>query len=105
MACLLRHAPTGRRHDTGTHPMRHAGLSTAMCTSAPFVLIGVFVVLVMAVTAALPAHMVSLLRESGLSEAWAITGACQHWPGAGVRAGACCTFFEHHVDVHMSPTA
>mgnify|MGYP003557450472 CR=1 FL=1 len=38
-----------------------------------FLLVGGFVVLVMGATAALPPHMVRLLRESGQSEAWAIT--------------------------------
>ena len=37
-----------------------------------FWLIGVFVVLLLGVTAALPAHMIALLRESGLSERWVI---------------------------------
>jgi predicted MFS family arabinose efflux permease len=40
--------------------------------STPFLLMGVFVVIMMAVTAALPAHMVSLLRENGLSEVWVV---------------------------------
>lgn len=40
--------------------------------SAPFWLAGIFVVTFMAITAALPPHMVSLLREAGMSEAWAI---------------------------------
>ena len=34
--------------------------------------LGVFTVLLMAVTAAVPPHLVSLLRESGLSAAWAV---------------------------------
>jgi hypothetical protein len=38
-----------------------------------FWLLGVFIVLLMMVTSALPAHMVSLLRESGMSERWALT--------------------------------
>ena len=56
--------------------------------SAPFLLIGVFVVLLMAVTAALPAHMVSLLRENGLREAWviAIPASIGVHPGAGAAA-------------------
>ena len=37
-----------------------------------FWLIGVFVVLLLGVTAAMPAHMIELLRESGLSERWVI---------------------------------
>ena len=38
--------------------------------SAPFLLIAVFIVLMMGVTVALPAHMISLLRENGLEETW-----------------------------------
>ena len=38
--------------------------------SVPFMLVGVFVVLTMGVTAALPTHMVTLLRESGMGESW-----------------------------------
>ena len=34
--------------------------------------LSVFVVLMMGTTAALPPHLVSLLRETGMSEAWAI---------------------------------
>jgi len=69
--------------------------------SAPFLLIGVFVVLMMAVTAALPAHMVSLLRENGLSETWAIAipasiGAIQ------VLGRLLLYYFEHHFDLHRA---
>ncbi len=38
----------------------------------PFWLLAVFMVLMMAVTAALPAHMIALLQEAGLSAAWVI---------------------------------
>ena len=69
--------------------------------SAPFLLIGVFVVLMMAVTAALPAHMVSLLREYGLGETWAIAipasiGAIQ------VLGRLLLYYFEHHFDLHRA---
>ncbi|RYX92138.1 MAG: MFS transporter [Comamonadaceae bacterium] len=69
--------------------------------SAPFLLIGVFVVLMMAITSALPAHMISLLRENGLGEAWVIVipasiGVIQ------VLGRALLYFFEHHFDVHMA---
>ncbi len=69
--------------------------------SAPYLLIGLFVVLMMAVTAALPAHMVSLLRENGLSEAWAIAipasiGVIQ------VLGRMLLYFFEHRFDLHTA---
>jgi hypothetical protein len=55
----------------------------------------------MAVTVALPAHMVSLLRENGLSEAWVIAipasmGVIQ------VLGRLLMYFFEHHFDMHLA---
>ena len=74
---------------------------TRLMRSAPFLLIGVFVMLMMAVTVALPAHMVNLLRENGLSEAWVIAipasiGVIQ------VLGRLLLFFFEHHFDLHMA---
>ncbi len=68
--------------------------------SAPYLLVGVFIVLLMGVTAALPAHMVSLLRSYGLSETWVIAvpaavGLLQ------VGGRALLFFFEHHLDLHQ----
>lgn len=69
--------------------------------SAPFLLLGVFVVIMMAITAALPAHMVSLLRENGLSEVWVVAipasiGVIQ------VVGRALLYFFESRYDVHLA---
>src|SRR5512133_3829306 len=69
--------------------------------SAPFLLIGVFVVGMMGVTAALPPHMISLLRGNGLPEAWVIAipasiGAIQ------VLGRLLLFFFEHHFDLHLA---
>lgn len=69
--------------------------------SAPFLLIGVFVVLMMGVTAALPPHMVALLRGAGLSEAWVIAipasiGLVQ------VLGRLLLFFFEHRFDLHRA---
>jgi MFS family permease len=63
--------------------------------------VGLFLVLMMAVTVALPAHMVNLLREHGMSEAWAIAvpasiGVIQ------VAGRLLMYFFEHHLDVHRA---
>jgi MFS family permease len=60
-----------------------------------------FVVLLMGVTSALPAHMVSLLRESGMSESWAIAvpasmGVLQVIGRLGLYVA------EHRVDVHAT---
>jgi MFS family permease len=68
--------------------------------SAPYLLVGLFIVLLMGVTAALPAHMVSLLRSYGLSEAWVIAipaavGLLQ------VGGRALLFFFEHHLNPHQ----
>ncbi|WP_233259620.1 MFS transporter [Ramlibacter sp. WS9] len=69
--------------------------------SAPFLLIGVFVVGMMGVTAALPPHMISLLRGTGLAEAWVIAipasiGLVQ------VLGRLLLFFFEHHFDLHVA---
>ncbi|MCM2251752.1 MAG: MFS transporter [Ramlibacter sp.] len=73
----------------------------AYLRSAPFLLIGVFVVGMMAVTAALPPHMISLLRGNGLAEAWVIAipaaiGVIQ------VLGRLLLYFFEHHFDLHRA---
>jgi MFS family permease len=70
-------------------------------SSPAFIFLSVFVVLMMGVTASLPAHMVSLLRESGLSEAWAVAipaamGVIQ------VLGRLLLYFFEHHFDLHLA---
>jgi MFS family permease len=66
-----------------------------------FWLIGVFVVLLLGVTAAMPAHMIELLRESGLSERWviltpALIGAMQ------VVGRMTLYVLEKKVNVHMT---
>lgn len=74
---------------------------SAYLRSAPFLLIGVFVVCTMAVAAALPPHMISLLRGAGLAEAWVIAipasiGALQ------VVGRLLLFFFEHRFDIHVA---
>ena len=98
---VLRNAPLRRvASGAGDRPSRPASISHHL-RSAPFLLIGVFTVLLMAVTAALPPHMVSLLRGAGLPEAWAIAvpasiGLVQ------VLGRALLYFFEHHFDLHLA---
>jgi MFS family permease len=63
--------------------------------------LGVFIVLLMAVNAAVPPHLVSLLRESGLSTAWAVTlpasiGALQVLGRLALYAS------ERRLDVHAA---
>lgn len=89
----------GARQLTPQRP-RKAALSPYLRSPA-FLLLGVFVVLMMGVTAALPAHMVSLLRETGLQEAWVIAipatlGVVQ------VLGRLLLYFFEQRLDVHMA---
>lgn len=96
---LLRHAPRAQASaaSDGAAP-------TAMrrhLLGGPFLLIGAFIVLLMAVTAALPAHLVSLLRENALPEAWVIAvpasiGLLQ------VLGRMLLYFFEHHLDRHQT---
>jgi MFS family permease len=95
-ALTLRDAPkaVARSSSASTSPSAHL-------RSAPFLLIGVFVVAMMGVTAALPAHMISLLRENGLAEAWVIAipasiGVVQ------VFGRLLLFFFEHHFNLHLA---
>lgn len=99
-ALTLRGAPRPEPHGASGHAATPQNLSRHL-RSAPFLLIGVFVILMMAVTVALPAHMVSLLRENGLSEAWVIAipasiGLIQ------VLGRLLLYFFEHHFDLHLA---
>ena len=64
-----------------------------------FALVGVFQVLMMAVTVAIAAHLVSLLQESGMSAVWAVAlpasmGLVQ------VVGRSMLFFFEHRTSVH-----
>jgi MFS family permease len=75
--------------------------ASAYLRSPPFLLIGVFVVCMMGITAALPPHMISLLRGNGLAETWVIAipasiGVLQ------VLGRLLLFFFEHHFDVHLA---
>lgn len=99
-AVLLRDAPPApAAGDTGKAESPRAHLR-----SAPFLLIGVFVICMMGVTAALPPHMISLLRGTGLAEAWVIAipasiGLIQ------VLGRLLLYFFEHHFDLHLANRA
>jgi predicted MFS family arabinose efflux permease len=105
-ALVLRGARAGTsRPLQGTAPEAHGDAAARRGTlarhlrSTPFLMLGVFVVLMMGVTAAMPAHLVQMLREQGLSEAWVIAvpasiGALQ------VFGRLLLYFFEHRMDVH-----
>lgn len=73
----------------------------SLLRSAPFLLIGVFVIGMMGITAAIPPHLISLLREAGLHEAWVIAipatiGVVQ------VLGRLLLYFFEHRFDLHLA---
>jgi predicted MFS family arabinose efflux permease len=97
-AVFLRDAPPApARTGAGAKADSH----TRYLRSPPFLLIGVFVICMMGVTAALPPHMISLLRGSGLAEAWVIAipasiGLIQ------VLGRLLLYFFEHHFDLHVA---
>ncbi len=102
---LLVNAPRKAASVTGAvGDVRPAGDSRSLSqhlVSAPFLLLSGFVMLTMAVTVALPTHMVTLLREMGMTEAWAIAipaslGLIQ------VMGRLLLYFFEHHFNVHLS---
>jgi MFS family permease len=93
----LRDAPPGVAVAPGPSPHSPA----ALVRSAPFLLIGVFVLGFMGITSALPPHLISLLRESGLPTAWVIAipaaiGVIQ------VVGRMLLYFFEHRFDVHVA---
>lgn len=99
-ALTLRHAPPGHAHDDAHDAPQRPPLKQHL-VSAPFLLIGAFTVLLMAVTAALPAHLVSLLRENHLDETWVIAlpasiGVLQ------VLGRLLLYFFEHRFDLHAA---
>ena len=85
-----------------------AALGTAALTSVhehlrhpPFWLLALFMVLTMSVTSALPAHMIALLQESGLSPVWVI--AIPAAIGVIQVLGRLVLFvFERYWDVHAA---
>jgi len=95
-AICLRGAPAARAMQASSD---HS--PATLLRSAPFLLIGVFVVGMMGITAAIPPHLISLLRESGLREAWVIAipatiGVMQ------VLGRLLLYFFEHRFDLHVA---
>ena len=96
-AVQLRHAPG----PASVHHDAKRASAGALLRSAPFLAIGVFVIGMMGVTSALPPHMISLLRDSGLPEAWVIAipasiGVLQ------VLGRLLLYFFEHRFDLHLA---
>ena len=103
LVCAPLHAICLRDAPPPTPVVARAGAHSpqALLRSAPFLLIAVFVVGMMAITAAVPPHLISLLRESGLPEAWVIAipaaiGVMQ------VFGRLLLYFFEHRFDLHLA---
>ncbi len=99
-----RHAsiPAARSDTTTATPVKPPATSlSAHLTSAPYLLIGLSIALMTVATAALPSHMVTLLREYGLDERWVIAVPA----GIGllqVFGRLLLYFFEHRFDVHVA---
>lgn len=96
---MLRDAPVFPRPSQASSTTEAPALR-AQLRSAPYLLVGLFIVLLMGVTAALPAHMVSLLRSYEMPEYWVIAvpaaiGVLQ------VLGRALLFFFEHRLDLHL----
>ncbi|HEX5572030.1 MAG TPA: MFS transporter [Ktedonobacterales bacterium] len=102
LVCVPLHAICLRGAPPATAVHASSGHSPAtLLRSAPYLLITVFVVGMMAITAAIPPHLISLLRESGLREAWVIAipatiGVMQ------VLGRVLLFFFEHRFDLHVA---
>jgi MFS family permease len=97
-ALQLRDAPRSVAKAAGAQA---SASPAALVRSAPFLLIAVFSVGMMGVTAALPPHMISLLRGNGLDERWVIAIPA----GIGlfqVVGRLLLYFFEHHFDLHLA---
>jgi MFS family permease len=101
LVCLPIHLLWLRGEAASPARMARSAASHAPLRNPAFWLVAAFVVLILGVTAALPAHMVSMLREQGLASAWviavpALIGALQ------VFGRVLMFFFEHRFDVHKS---
>jgi MFS family permease len=96
-AWLLQGAQTAQSH----HPAHLAQRSVRQYLKAPFWLLALFMVLMMSVTSALPAHMINLLQEAGLSPAWVV--AIPAAIGVIQVMGRFVLFvFERHWNVHTA---
>jgi len=99
---VLRGAPqaSGRVFASAASEAPHQPGVHQLMRSLPFLGVGVFITLMMAVTVAIPAHMVNLLRENGLAEVWVIAlpaaiGVIQ------VLGRLLLYFFENRMDLHL----
>ncbi len=100
-AVLLRDAPRSALPGHAQAPHEARADLGRLLRSPPYLLIAVFVVGMMGVTTALPAHMVSLLREAGLPAAW-VVGVPASIGAIQVLGRALLYFFEHRFDLHLA---
>ena len=99
-AWLLQDAPLKVHETTSPDKVQPASVREHL-RHAPFWLLALFMVLMMSVTSALPAHMIALLQESGLSPAWVI--AIPAAIGVIQVLGRLVLFvFERYWDVHAA---
>ena len=99
-AWLLQDAPLKMLETTSHDKVQPASVREHL-RHAPFWLLALFMVLMMSVTSALPAHMIALLQESGLSPAWVI--AIPAAIGVIQVLGRLVLFvFERYWDVHAA---
>jgi MFS family permease len=99
-AWLLQDAPLKVLETTSHDKVQPASVHEHL-RHAPFWLLALFMVLMMSVTSALPAHMIALLQESGLSPAWVI--AIPAAIGVIQVLGRLVLFvFERYWDVHAA---
>ena len=100
-AWLLQGAPRTVREPSASADMPPLTSVREHLHHAPFWLLALFMVLMMSVTSALPAHMIALLQESGLSPAWVI--AIPAAIGVIQVLGRLVLFvFERYWDVHAA---
>jgi MFS family permease len=100
-AWLLHGAPRTVREPSALADMPPLTSVREHLRHAPFWLLALFMVLMMSVTSALPAHMIALLQESGLSPAWVI--AIPAAIGVIQVLGRLVLFvFERYWDVHAA---
>jgi MFS family permease len=97
----LAEAPSPARPTQTASREMDASPLAAHLKSAPYLLIGLAISCMTVATAALPSHMVTLLREYGLDERWVIAipasiGVLQ------VFGRLLLYFFEHRMDVHLA---
>ncbi len=87
--------------DKAHSALRHPATVRQHLRQSPFWLLALFMVFMMSVTSALPAHMIALLQEAGLSPTWVI-GVPAAIGLIQVLGRLVLFVFERHWDVHTA---